>query len=68
VPTTEEDLFSDGLDFRFEDVGDGIEKVVWKNGKIKYRLAGQSAEEWMTKAEARRNQFTPSSRPTKNKG
>jgi hypothetical protein len=56
------------LDFRFEDCGDGIEKVIWKNGKIKYRLAGQSAEEWMTKAEARRNQFTPSSRPTKNKG
>ena len=56
------------MDFRFEDVGDGIEKVIWKTGKIKYRLSGESAEEWMTIEEARRYRYTPSSRPTKNEG
>ena len=54
------------MDFRFEDVGDGVEKVIWKNGKVAYRLKGQSAEEWMSKEEARRQQYTPSSRPQKN--
>ena len=54
------------MDFRFEDVGDGVEKVIWKTGKVAYRLKGSPAEEWMSKEEARRQQWTPSSRPQKN--
>ncbi len=51
----------------FEEIGGGVQKVTLPDGGIRYRYGNESAELWLTVAEARRNSITVSTLPTKNK-
>jgi hypothetical protein len=51
----------------FEEIGEGIQKVTLPDGSIRYRYGNDSAELWLTIAEARRHNITVSTLPTKNK-
>ena len=51
----------------FVDIEGGVQRVTLPDGSIRYRYGNESAELWLTVAEARRDSITVSTLPTKNK-
>jgi hypothetical protein len=49
----------------FEDIEGGVQKVTLEDGSLRYRFGKESAELWLTEAQARQQAVTNSTRPTK---
>ncbi len=49
----------------YEDIEGGVQKVTLEDGTLRYRFGNESAELWLTEAQARQHAVTNSTRPTK---